>query len=244
VVQEAWRLLDVMLKLLSLKGCTVTIDVLGCQKAIAQQIREQKGHYVLALKDNQPTLATDLDTRFGQALENDFAGMSHSCHETEGRGHGREEYRVVHAVELPRDNPHRREWKDLRTLLAVISRRTRQGEEHWETRYYITSLPAQASRLATTIRKHWSIENSQHWVLDVMFHEAAQRTQERNAGANLAAVRRLAVSLLRQEPTLKRGTKAKRLACALDPHYLLNVLQNAKFDAQALPPNRLNTAWT
>ena len=85
--------------------------------------------------------------------------------------------------------------------------------------------------LAHAIRRHWSIENSQHWVLDVTFSEDARRQQDRNGAANLAAVRRLAVSLLRQDKTLQRGAKCKRMACALDPNYLLHIIRNAKFDA-------------
>jgi predicted transposase YbfD/YdcC len=220
-----------LLALLSLKGCTVTIDAMGCQKEIAAQIRGQKGDYLLATKGNQPTLEADLVAYFEECLEKDFAGIEQSCHETTETGHGRTEMRMVHAVALPRSFPHKAEWKDLRSMVVVTSCRKINGQETWESRYHITSHAPQATSLGTAIRKHWGIENGQHWVLDITFGEDARRQQDRNGAANLAAVRRLAVSLLRQDTTLKRGAKCKRFACALDPNYLLRIIHNAKIDA-------------
>ncbi len=220
-----------LLALLSVKGCTVTIDAMGCQKEIAAQIREQKGDYLLATKGNQPTLEAGLVAYFEECLETDFAGVEHGCHETTETGHGRTETRIVHAVALPKDFPRKAEWKDLKSVVVVTSCRRIDGQETWESRYHITSHAPQAARLGTAIRKHWGIENGQHWVLDITFGEDARRQQDRNGAANLAAVRRLAVSLLRQDTTLKRGAKCKRFACALDPNYLLRIIHNAKFDA-------------
>lgn len=218
-----------LLQLLSLKGATVTIDAMGCQKEIAAQIRQQKGHYVLQVKGNQPTLEENLVTHFETCLETDFAGIEHDVHETTETGHGRTETRIVHAVPLPADFPGRKEWKDLRTLVVVTSHRVVAGEESWESRHYITDHHPRAKFLGNAIRKHWGIENGQHWILDVTFGEDTRRQQDRNGAANLAAVRRLAVSLLRQEKTNKRGVKNKRLQCALEPAYLLKVLATAKF---------------
>ena len=113
--------------------------------------------------------------------------------------------------------------------MVVTSCRELDGEEHWETRQYITSHAPRAKLLGQAVRQHWSIENTQHWTLDVAFGEDSRRQQDRHGAANLAAVRRLALSLLRQEKTNKRGVKNKRLACALDPNYLLTVLHNAPF---------------
>lgn len=220
-----------LLKLLSLQGCTVTIDAMGCQKEIAEQIREQGGHYVLALKGNQPSLEADLLALAEEGINTDFEHLRQETHATQEKGHGREEERLVQAIEIPQDHPQRRVWRDLRTLVVVNARRVQNGQETWETRLYISSHPPRAKSLAEAIRKHWSIENGQHWVLDIAFGEDARRQQDRNGGANLAAVRRLTLSLLRQEKTLKRGAKCKRMACALDPNYLLTVFHNAKFDA-------------
>jgi predicted transposase YbfD/YdcC len=218
-----------LLKLLSLKGCTVTIDAMGCQKEIAAQIREQKGHYVLALKGNQSGLQEEMYQFFEDALDTDFKGMQHDTYQTKETGHGRTDDRTCHVLEIPRDHPQCAAWRDLRTLVAVTSRRICQEQETWETRLYISSHAPRAKLLAQAIRRHWSIENSQHWVLDMCFGEDQRRQQDRNSGANLAAVRRLAISLLRQEKTNKRGAKNKRLNCALDPAYLLTVLQTARF---------------
>jgi predicted transposase YbfD/YdcC len=218
-----------LLKLLSLKGCTVTIDAMGCQREIAAQIREQKGHYVLALKGNQSGLQEEMYQFFEDALDTDFKGVQHDTYQTTETGHGRTDDRTCHVLEIPRDHPQCAAWRDLRTLVAVTSRRICQAQETWETRLYISSHTPQAKLLAQAIRRHWSIENSQHWVLDMCFSEDQRRQQDRNSGANLAAVRRLAISLLRQEKTNKRGAKNKRLNCALDPAYLLTVLQTARF---------------
>ena len=218
-----------LLRLLSLKGCTVTIDAMGCQKEIAAQIREQKGHYVLALKGNQSGLQEDMQRVFEQALDNDFQGVPHDMSQTTETGHGRTDDRTCHVLEIPRDHPQRAVWRDLRTLAAVTSRRICQGQETWETRLYVSSHPPRAKLLGQAIRRHWSIENSQHWVLDMCFGEDQRRQQDRNGGANFAAVRRLAISLLRNEKTNKRGAKNKRLHCALDPTYLLTVLRTARF---------------
>jgi predicted transposase YbfD/YdcC len=218
-----------VLKLLSLKGCTVTIDAMGTQKEIAQQIREQKGHYVLALKGNQSGLQEDMQALFNAGMQTDFTGGKHEVYETRETGHGRTDERTCHVIEIPEDHPQRVLWKDLRTLAVTVSRRVVGERESWESRLYVSSHPPRAKMLAHAIRRHWSIENSQHWVLDVTFGEDARRQQDRNGGANLAAVRRLAISLLRRETTNKRGAKNKRLHCALDPSYLLTVLQTAQF---------------
>jgi predicted transposase YbfD/YdcC len=218
-----------LLKLLDIKGSTVTIDAMGCQREIASQIRDQKGDYLLALKGNQSGLEKDMWELVEGAMENDYADVKHTSFESDERGHGRREQRFGKAIEIPKDHPQRTNWKDLKTLVVLTRGRTVGGHEAWETQLYISSAPANAKRLVSAIRRHWSIENSQHWVLDVVFGEDSRRQQSRNGAANLASVRRLAVSLLRQEKTNKRGIKNKRLACALDTDYLMKVLANAQF---------------
>lgn len=218
-----------LLKLLNIEGCTVTIDAMGCQKEIAAQIREQKGHYVLALKGNQSGLEADLKQCYLDAVDADFAGLKHEVLETEETGHGRHEQRCCEVLEIPADHPQRSLWKDLCTLIVLTCFRTIGDRQSCETRFYISSHKPKAKPLAAAIRKHWSIENTQHWSLDVTFGEDVRRQQDRHGAANLAAVRRMALSLLRQEKTNKRGVKNKRLACALDPDYLVQVLANAKF---------------
>jgi predicted transposase YbfD/YdcC len=218
-----------LLKLLDLRGQTVTIDAMGCQKEIAAQIREQKGHYVLAMKGNQPGLEHDMQQMYLDAIDNDFDGARHGEYETTEKAHGRTTTRNVHVMEIPKEHPQCQHWKDLRTLAVVTTCNIQDEKESWETRWYVSSHSPKARPLAGAIRKHWGIENGQHWVLDVTFGEDSRRQQDRHGAANLAAVRRLALSLLRQEKTNKRGVKNKRLACALDPAYLLTVLHNAHF---------------
>lgn len=218
-----------LLKLLNLQGCTVTIDAMGCQKEIAQQIREQKGHYVLALKGNQSGLERDMQQLSEDAMNSDFKGLKHETCQSDETAHGRREQRICDVIEIPDDHPQRSLWRDLCTLVILTSCRVIGDRETWETRLYISSHTPKAKSLAAAIRKHWGIENSQHWSLDVTFGEDSRRQQDRHGAANLAAVRRLALSLLRQEKSNKRGIKNKRLACALDPDYLLKVLANAKF---------------
>lgn len=218
-----------VLKLLNLRGCTVTIDAMGCQTEIALQIRQQRGHYVLALKGNQSGLEDDMGQLYEEAVNCDFAGFNHDIHETHEKGHGREEQRICEVIEIPKDHPQRERWRDLRTLVMLTCCRIVAGVESWETRLYITSRAPKAEELLSAIRKHWGIENTQHWSLDITFGEDWRRQQDRNGAANLAAIRRLALSLLRQEKSNKRGLKNKRLACALDPNYLLKVLANAEF---------------
>lgn len=188
-----------LLRLLDLRGQTVTIDAMGCQKGIAAQIREQKGHYVLAMKGNQPGLEEDLQQLYLDAIDNNFDGVKHEECETTEKAHGRTTTRNVHVVEIPEDHPQCQHWKDLRTLAVVTTRNLQEEKETWETRWYVSSHAPKARPLAAAIRKHWGIENGQHWVLDVAFGEDSRRQQDRHGVANLAAVRRLALSLLRQE---------------------------------------------
>lgn len=229
-----------LLKLLSLNGATVTIDAMGCQTEIAAQIRQQKGHYLLQVKGNQPTLEKTLVDHFQTCLETDFEGVAHDRCESTSAGHGRRETRIVHAVELPPEFPGRGDWKDVRTLVMVTTQRVVRSHrmvdghavveetESLDARSYITNHKPRAVFLSAAIRAHWSIENSQHWILDVTFGEDSRRQQDRHGAANLAAVRRLANSLLRQEKSNSRGAKNKRLNCALDSNYLLKVLNTSR----------------
>lgn len=218
-----------LLRLLDITGCTVTIDAMGCQKEIAAQIVAQKGDYVLGVKGNQSGLERDMCQLLEEELETQGPVAAAQVHETNETGHGRVERRTYRAIPIPAAHPQRAIWAGLCTLVVVTSCRIIGTREAWETRLYISSHKPRAKKLGAAIRQHWGIENTQHWSLDVTFGEDGRRQQDRNGAANLAAVRRLALSLLRQDKTNKRGLKNKRLACALDPDYLLTVLANAKF---------------
>lgn len=217
-----------LLKLLDLRTHTVTIDAMGCQTAIVEQIRAQNGNYVICVKNNQRSLRRDVEQLYADATQDD--GTTASSHrETQETDHGRNEMRTYTAVPVPQDHPQRERWKDVKSILAVGNcRYAADGTESWETRYFISNLPANAKRLSSYVRGHWGIENKLHWTLDVAFREDAIRQQDRNATTNLAAIRKLALSLLRQEKTQKASIRQKRFICSLDPTYLIQVFKSAQ----------------
>lgn len=215
-----------LLQLIDVTGAVVTLDAMGCQKEIAQTIVDGGGDFVLALKDNHPTLANDVSELFCQGLDNDFAEVQHRGYTTYDRGHGRVERRHYHQVKVPQELLERHPgWKKLKTLGMVFSeRRVGDAEPTGETRFYISSLPLGVERFAEAVRGHWGIENNLHWVLDVSFDEDANRTRTDHGPANLALMRRIAASLLKQETSAKGGIKCKRKQAGWDNAYLLTVL--------------------
>jgi predicted transposase YbfD/YdcC len=216
-----------LLAALELKGALVTIDAAGCQVEIAKAIRAKKGHYLLAVKGNQPSLAAAVEAAVDAACEADFAGVRSDYHETVEDGHGRHEERRVTVLYDPPGLPG--EWPDVAAVVKVDRERQAGGPNVGTTHYYITSYPGRAKTLGRYARGHWAIENGLHWVLDVAFREDANRTRDKNAGANLGLVRRLAASLLKRAPD-KGSIRAKRLNAALDDNYLLTVLQGFQGD--------------
>jgi predicted transposase YbfD/YdcC len=215
-----------LLQLLDVTGAVVTIDAMGCQKEIAAKIVAGGGDYVLALKNNHPTLAEDVSELFCEGLDNDFAKLDHRGHTTKEKGHGRVEARYYHQVKVPPVLLDRHPgWKNLRTLGMVYSeRQVGAAEPVGETRFYLSSLPLNVKAFAKAVRGHWSIENSLHWVLDVGFHEDANRTRTDHGPANLALMRRIATSLLKQETTAKGGIACKRKQAGWNDQYLTKVL--------------------
>ncbi len=213
-----------LLELLDLNGALVTIDAMGCQKAIARKIVDQGGHYALTVKDNQEHLFEDIQQSFLKALDSDFAGLDHDTYETRERGHGREEYRcytVLHSTEGIR---HADAWANLTTIGMCYSERTVQGKTTTEIRYFIGDKKASAKYYGSGLRHHWGIENNLHWQLDVNFDEDGNRVTKRNAAENLALLRRLTLSLLRAHPS-KDSIARKRFAAALDPSFLEEILR-------------------
>jgi predicted transposase YbfD/YdcC len=213
-----------LLELLELNGALVTIDAMGCQKAIAQTIVDQGGHYALTVKDNQEHLLEDIQQIFLKALDTDFAALDHDDYRTHERGHGREElrcYTVLHTTEGIR---HADAWANLTTIGMCYSERTVQGTTSTEVRYFIGDKKASAKYYASGLRHHWGIENNLHWQLDVNFGEDGNRVQKRNAAENLALLRRLTLSLLRAHPS-KDSIARKRFAAALDPSFLEEILR-------------------
>lgn len=216
-----------LLELLDLQGALVTIDAMGCQKDIAAKIRERKGHYVLAVKDNQPTLLEDIQSCFAQAFDSNFAGLQYDQYETEEKGHGRVEKRHYTILIDPLGLRQAELWEDLRVIGICVSERTVTGHEPTtETRYFIGSRQASAKIYGRALRHHWGIENNLHWQLDVSFGEDNNRVSKRHGAENLAVLRRLALTLLKQHPD-KRSIACKRLAAALNTAFLQEVLRGA-----------------
>lgn len=208
---------------LGLKGCVVTIDAAGCQKGIAARIVARDAHYVLALKDNQPTLHEQVSDYF---LKHFDAPGKVRHHRQVEKGHGRTETRETFVAPATPEMVAPGAWLGLASIVMVIRHCLDHttGKTSDEVRYFISSLPARVKRLAGAVRRHWGIENGLHWVLDVAFNEDRMRQRDRNGIENLALLNRLAVSLLRQDETIKAGVKCKRKTAGWDDNYLLHLL--------------------
>jgi predicted transposase YbfD/YdcC len=216
--------IPVLLDLLDLNGALVTIDAMGCQKAIAQKIIDQGGDYILTVKDNQENLHGDIQQALQRAFENDFADLEHDTYETRERGHGREEYRCYTVLHSTAGIRHAEDWAELTTLGMCYSERTIKGVTTDELRYFIGSRKASAKVYGKALRNHWGIENALHWQLDVNMDEDDNRVSKRQAAENLALLRRLTLSLLYAHPA-KLSIAKKQFAAALDPVFLEEILQ-------------------
>lgn len=204
---------------LELTGTVVTIDAMGCQREIATQIIAKKADYVLAVKDNQGLLAEQVRDSF-LLLNADAVSEDVDC------GHGRVEQRKCSVIADLSMIDNASEWASLQGLVRIQSERYHKvtGKIEREIRYYITSLKPNAARLNSVIRQHWGIENKLHWVLDVGFGEDLDRKRAGHEAQNFSLLNRIALNLLKQEQSLKRGIKRKRLKAAWDNPYLLKLL--------------------
>jgi predicted transposase YbfD/YdcC len=216
-----------LLELLDIRGATISVDAMGCQREIAAKVIEQGGDYIMGLKGNQGTAHAEVVEFFGDARKQGFAGVPHTFQETvDGSEHGRTEVRRVWAtqqVEWFQDLP---KWKGLRTLVMVERERTvGAGTPTMEHQYYWTSHAESAAILGGLIRGHWGIENSLHWCLDVGFREDSSRVRADHGPENLALLRKLALNLAKSERTSKRGMQAKRRLACLKDDYLIRLLQ-------------------
>ena len=219
-----------LLALLDLTGATVTIDAMGCQTQIARHVIEGGGHYVLAVKENQPTLHEKVKLLLDDAILDDFDGMTFQRHPEVDGGHGRIETRTtwvttdVHWLgEELLDK-----WPGLASVAVVECVREDQspgGEKSTERRYFISSRKtADAKDMAAAVRGHWSIENKLHWQLDVSFNEDQRRIRKHHGAENFSRLCRLALNLLKQDTTAKIGIHGKRLKAGWDEPYLLGLL--------------------
>jgi predicted transposase YbfD/YdcC len=213
-----------LLDLLELHGAVVTIDAMGCQKAIASKIVDGGGDFILTVKDNQPQLLEDIQQRMTAALDTAFQGLKHDLHSTEDKGHGRVEKRHYTILYEPEGIRSQAEWKGLRVVGMVLrERQVGQGEPTMETSYFIGSREMSAASYGEKLRGHWSIENNLHWQLDVSFGEDSNRVSKRNGAENLAVIRKLALMMLKRHPS-KLSMAGKQWNCALSPEFLEEVL--------------------
>lgn len=216
-----------LLKLLEISGCIVTIDAIGTQTRIAETILDGGGDYLLAVKENQGKLYEDLQFIFEQDRQDNFENAPYQHAKMINKGHGRLEIRRCWSISDPEYLEVVRErtrWPGLKTLVLIENER-RMGEKvEKKTQYYITSLENNAEKILRAKRRHWEIENSVHWVLDIAFNEDRSRVRKDNAPENLAVLRQLALNLLKHETTMKVGIKGKRLRCGWDIDYLIKVL--------------------
>ena len=216
-----------LLEFLDLHGCIVTIDAMGCQREIAEQIVDAGADYVLAVKDNQGRLYDDVRDLFQGAEEFGFEGVPHDHARTLNKGHGRIETRECWAVTDPECLDYLQTWKQwsgLKAVVKITARRETSAGVTVQSRYYISSLDAPAGKLLSAVRNHWSIENSLHWTLDVTFREDQCRVRKYHTPQNLATMRQISHNLLKNETSLKVGIQGKRLQAGWREDYLLKVL--------------------
>lgn len=212
-----------LLTLVDIEGAVITIDAMGTQTAIAGQIIDSGGDYVLALKGNQSTTQEEVVEYVDDHMQDDFARVNVQRHVETSQGHGRTETRTYIQLPAPKELKAKKRWKGLRTIGVVIYRHVSNGEEKFEVRYYISSLPLGVKQFARSVRNHWGIENTCHWSLDVTYREDAQRTRNRHLAENLAWLRRFTLSLLKQHPG-KDSLVMKRRKCGWNDDFLMEVL--------------------
>lgn len=213
-----------LLEALFLKGAVVTIDAMGCQHAIARKIVERGADYLLAVKDNQPSLCEGLRELFAAHDAQGLKTVRFVEHTEIGKEHGRIETRRCVVSEDIQWLEQRNTWSGLRSVAMIESTRQIGAQRSTERRYYISSLEADAKRVGQAIRGHWAIENSMHWVLDVAFGEDQCRARVKNAAQNFAILRRIVINLLRADPSSKVGAKTKRLKASADDRYRAHIL--------------------
>lgn len=215
-----------LLRQLNVAGCIVTLDAMGAQTEIAQTIRDERADYVLRVKDNQGHLHQDIQDWFAHADQMKFADMPHSYAETVNKGHGRIEIRRCWAISDPLAFDYIRHyegWADLQTIVRVQRERHLKDKTETQTAYYISSLPAEAEPLLRATRFHWAVENSLHWVLDVIFREDDARIRVGHAAHNMTILRQMALNIIKQDRS-KGSIRTKRFKAALDISFLEKLL--------------------
>ena len=212
-----------LLDLIDIRGATISIDAAGCQKTIVQKIVGNEAHYMIALKGNQGTLEAEAVNFFEQARTVAYEDASCDRYSEVEKGHGRIEEREVTITSELSWLESKEEWKGLASFVEVVSRRTIQGKTTEEKRYYITDRNLSAKQAGEIIRKHWSIENGLHWVMDMVFQEDLSTANIGHGAENLAVLRRMALNLFKGKDKKGAGVAAKRRKAAWNDQYMLEV---------------------
>ena len=212
-----------LLDLLAIEGAIVSIDAMGCQRDIAKKIIDSKADYVLALKGNQSSLREDVEVFVAEQKANGFKDTKISRHETVDGEHGRIEMRAYTAIHDVGWLQERHDWPGLQGILMVESRREIDGKIEQETRFYLTSLVWLASQLGPVVRGHWSVENSLHWVMDMIFRDDECRVRTDHAPANFTTLKHMAHNLIRRAPG-KDSSRLRRKVAAWDDEFLVNLV--------------------
>ena len=215
-----------LLRLVDIEGAIITIDAMGTQKAIAEQIIDSGADYVLALKANHEQLHQEVIDYIAEQSEDNFSQVDARMHVTEEVGHGRHEQRTYLQMPVPTSLKQLELWKGLQSIGVVLSKCVRGGTESVETRYYISSLGMGVKQFAKAIRSHWGIENSCHWSLDITYREDESRIRDKRMRENFAWLNRLTLSLLKQHPG-KDSIVMKRRSCGWNENFMLEVLTGA-----------------
>jgi predicted transposase YbfD/YdcC len=216
-----------LLEVLDLQDCIVTIDAMGCQTDIAEKIVSQQADYMLAVKGNQGTLSEDISDLFAGFEQVQWQAVVHDYYKTVNKNHARLEIRECWVVSQPDYLSYVRrypDWKDLHSLVKVVSHRQLNGKITTKTRYFISSLNPTAQQALAVCRDHWQIENDLHWVLDVAFSQDHNRVHKDHAPENLAVLQHIALNLLKQERSTPSSVKTKRLRAGWDDTYLWKIL--------------------
>ena len=215
-----------LLELLDLSGCIITIDAMGTQKEIAQQISSAQADYILTLKGNHPTLYQQVTTWFSDAQAQGFAEINYSYDKRVEAGHHRLETRRVWCVPVEQIGKlyQQEQWARLQTVVIVERTRRLWNETTHEVQFYLSSSLADAVNIGRAIRQHWGIENQLHWTLDVTFGEDSSRVRRGQAPENLGLLRRLALNALNQEQSFKGSLASKRRRAGWNNDYLLLIL--------------------
>ena len=213
-----------LLDSLKVEGAVITIDAIGCQKEIAVKIRENKADYVLCLKANHPTFHTQVKKSFEELMSADnLKNTEHTVFETVEKDHGRIETRRCYAMSTSAISKAA-EWNDLNSVTMIERLREINGKISSKKHYYISSLAPDAKNISHKIREHWKIENTLHWTLDVIFNEDNSTLRDKIGAQNLSLIRKIAISLIKNEPTPSMSIKRKRKKAGWDTKFLLKIL--------------------